>query len=143
MKSIIVALVSGTLFGLGLDIGGMTNPENIIGFLDVAGAWNPSLLFVMVGALVVTFIGYRLTFRQAKPVWGAKFIVPEGKDLDARLLSGSAMFGVGWGLSGYCPGPSFSALSLNHNGVFVFVGAMLVGMLLVNLWNKRAVVKMA
>lgn len=139
MKSIIVALVSGTLFGIGLDIGGMTNPANIIGFLDVAGNWNPSLIFVMVGAIVVTFTGYRLAFRQGKPIWAASFQIPTKEDFDGRLLGGSALFGIGWGLAGYCPGPAFSALTLNNSGIFVFVIVMLVGMLAVNMWDKRAV----
>ena len=139
MKSIIVSLVSGTLFGIGLDVGGMTNPANIIGFLDVAGNWNPSLIFVMAGAIVVTFIGYRLAFRQGKPIWAASFQIPTKEDFDRRLLGGSAIFGLGWGLVGYCPGPAISALSLNNSGIFIFIIAMLVGMLAVNIWDKRAV----
>ena len=129
MKSILVALVAGLLFGLGLDVGGMTNPENIIGFLDFAGDWNPSLLFVMGGAVVVTFIGYRLTFRKSKPIWAPRFQLPEKSDIDARLMTGAAIFGIGWGIGGYCPGPAFSSLSLNDSGVSVFVGTMLIGML--------------
>ncbi len=143
MKSIIVALASGLLFGVGLDLGGMTNPENIIGFLDVAGNWNPSLLFVMAGAVSVTFIGYRLSFKQTKPIWASSFQLPTKDDLDTRLLGGASLFGIGWGLVGYCPGPMFAALSSNDNGIYVFAVAMLVGMLAVNLWLKKNAVKIA
>ncbi|WP_136253182.1 DUF6691 family protein [Onishia niordana] len=115
---------AGLLFGLGLAVGGMTDPARVIGFLDVAGAWDPTLMFVLGGAVVTTFIGYRLVFHRAAPLLAGAFQLPTRRDLDARLLGGAALFGIGWGLSGYCPGPAVASLS----GASLPLVAMLVAM---------------
>ena len=96
--------LAGLLFGLGLAVSGMTDPARVIGFLDVAGAWDPTLIFVLGGAVVTTFIGYRLVWRRQAPVLDVRFQLPTRRDLDGRLLGGAALFGIGWGLTGYCPG---------------------------------------
>jgi len=126
----LLALAAGLLFGAGLALGGMTDPSVVLGFLDVAGAWNPTLVFVMGGALAVTFIGYRLVLRRARPLLAARFALPTTSALDARLLGGAALFGAGWGLAGYCPGPAIAALPAAHAGTAVFVLAMLAGLAL-------------
>lgn len=122
------ALASGLLFGAGLALSGMTLPAKVIGFLDVTGDWDPSLAFVMMGAILVHFFAVRLARRRAAPVFGGGFQFPKKKDLDARLVAGAAIFGVGWGLAGICPGPGLVNLLGGDLGVVSFVGAMLVGM---------------
>jgi uncharacterized membrane protein YedE/YeeE len=124
-----VNLLAGTLFGLGLAVSGMVNPQKVIGFLDVTGDWDPTLAFVMGGALLVTIPSFRLIFKRPRPVLTDEFELPTKKELDARLLGGSALFGVGWGLSGFCPGPAVTALATGLTPVFAFVAAMVVGML--------------
>ncbi len=130
MPRIFVALLAGTLFGLGLAISGMTNPAKVVGFLDVAGDWDPTLAFVMGGALLVTIPAFRLILGRQRPVLADGFALPKGTALDARLLGGAALFGVGWGLSGFCPGPAVTALVTGLAPVFAFVAAMLAGMVL-------------
>lgn len=127
---LLLALIAGLLFGAGLALGGMTDPAVVLGFLDVAGAWNPTLAFVMGGALAVTFAGYRLTLRRARPLLAECFSLPTARAIDARLLGGAALFGVGWGLAGYCPGPALASLPALHAGTAVFVLAMLAGLAL-------------
>jgi uncharacterized membrane protein YedE/YeeE len=124
----LVNLFAGALFGLGLAVSGMVDPAKVIGFLDVAGDWDPTLAFVMGGALLVTIPAFRLIFKRPSPVLADEFELPTKKDLDARLLGGSALFGVGWGLSGFCPGPAVTALATGLTPVFAFVVAMLAGM---------------
>lgn len=127
-----VALLSGALFGLGLAVSGMADPAKVIGFLDVAGDWDPTLAFVMGGAILVAGPAYRLIFRRRRPVLAEDFDLPTKKSVDARLLGGSALFGVGWGLSGFCPGPAVVALvpafGVGIVPVFAFVAAMVAGM---------------
>ncbi|MEJ7843653.1 MAG: DUF6691 family protein [Rubrobacter sp.] len=123
-----VALFSGAVFGLGLAVSGMADPAKVIGFLDVAGEWDPTLAFVMGGALLVTVPAFRLIFRRRRPVLAGDFDLPDEKRVDARLLGGSALFGVGWGLSGFCPGPAVVALVTGIVPVFAFVAAMVAGM---------------
>ena len=130
---IIAAFAVGLLFGLGLLVSGMADPSRIIGFLNVGGAWDPTLLFVMTGALAVSFLGYRLAFRRARPVLAEKFDLPTSTAIDSRLVGGAAMFGVGWGLSGFCPGPGVTALAFGDVEPFIFVAAMLAGMALFRL----------
>jgi uncharacterized membrane protein YedE/YeeE len=130
MLRMIVALFSGTLFGLGLTISGMVDPQKVIGFLDVAGNWNPTLAFVMGGALLVAIPAFRLIFKRSHPVLQGEFEVPTKKELDASLLGGAALFGIGWGLSGFCPGPAVTALASGLLPVFAFVAAMIAGMTL-------------
>jgi uncharacterized membrane protein YedE/YeeE len=122
-----VNALAGLIFGLGLLISGMANPAKVQNFLDVTGAFDPSLIFVMLGAVVVTFLGYRLTFKRSRPVLAERFSLPTLKDVDARVLLGSALFGVGWGLSGFCPGPAITSLTLLAKGTLFFVPAMLIG----------------
>jgi uncharacterized protein len=130
MLRMLVALFSGTLFGLGLAISGMVDPAKVIGFLDIAGDWDPTLAFVMGGALLVTIPAFRLILNRPRPVLTDDFELPTKKDVDTRLLGGAALFGVGWGLSGFCPGPAVTALASGLAPVFAFVAAMVAGMAL-------------
>lgn len=124
------AFAAGLLFGIGLVVSQMIDPAKVIGFLDIAGAWDPSLALVMGAALVVTFIGYTLVFKRGKPLFEPSFQLPTKSAVDRPLLAGSALFGVGWGLSGLCPGPAIAGLSLGQVEIYVFVAAMVAGMLL-------------
>jgi uncharacterized protein len=124
----IAAVGSGILFGVGLVLSGMTRPEKVVGFLDVGGAWDPSLAFVMVGAIAVHFVAYRWTSGRKTPLFTAKFGIPSRRDIDIKLLLGAGVFGVGWGMGGYCPGPGIVSLASGAAGPFVFVAAMLLGM---------------
>ena len=128
MPRMLVALLAGVLFGLGLAVSGMVNPAKVIGFLDIAGNWDPTLAFVMGGALLVTIPAFRLILKRPRPVLADDFALPTKSVLDARLLGGAALFGVGWGLSGFCPGPAVTALASGLTPVFVFVIAMVAGM---------------
>ncbi len=128
MLRMLVNLFAGALFGLGLAISGMVNPQKVIGFLDVAGDWDPTLAFVMGGALLVAIPAFRLIFKRPRPVLADEFELPTKKDVDARLLAGAAVFGIGWGLAGFCPGPAVTALATGLTPVFAFVAAMVMGM---------------
>lgn len=127
----IAAFIAGLLFSLGLILSGMTNPANVIGFLDITGNWNPSLAFVLMSAVVVTGIGYRLVWRRSQPMYEDTFSVPTSIVLDKRLILGSAIFGMGWGLVGLCLGPALASV-FTENGVkaLVFLAAMVGGTLL-------------
>ena len=131
------AAVAGLLFGAGLAISGMVNPAKVLGFLDVAGAWDPSLALVLAGAVGVNLVGYRLAFRRPSPLFAERFVLPTARDLDVPLLAGAVLFGVGWGLVGYCPGPALAALSSGSPKVLVFVLAMVGGSLLGRWWQQR------
>ncbi len=124
----VVHFAIGLIFGLGLVVSGMVDPAKVQNFLDVFGTWDPSLAFVMAGAVAVAFVGYRLAWRNARPMLDDQFHLPEATAIDRRLVFGAAVFGIGWGLGGYCPGPAFTGLSLLAPGTIVFVPAMLVGM---------------
>lgn len=124
----LAALGSGLVFGLGLSLSGMLDPARVRGFLDVAGAWDPCLMFVLGGAVTVSALGYRIARRLSKPAFAADFQIPANRRIDARLIGGSTLFGIGWGLSGFCPGPAVAALSSGALPVAVFVATMLVGM---------------
>ncbi|WPZ35442.1 DUF6691 family protein [Thalassobaculum sp. OXR-137] len=125
---ILVSLVSGLLFGLGLTLSDMIDPARVLGFLRVAGgAWDPTLAFVMGGALIPMAIAWAVSRRLTAPACGESFPGPASPTIDARLLAGSALFGVGWGLVGFCPGPAFAALGLGGVPVLIFVAAMLAG----------------
>ncbi|MFZ2870848.1 DUF6691 family protein [Zavarzinia sp.] len=137
MARTITALVAGLIFGLGLALAGMTDPAKVIGFLDLAGAWNPALAFVMGAGVIVTFIGYRLVLARPKPVLDTKFQIPTRTDIDAPLVGGAALFGIGWGLAGYCPGPALSSLIAGNGEVFALVGAMIAGMITVRVIRAR------
>jgi uncharacterized protein len=120
--------LTGLVFGIGLVISGMANPAKVLNFLDVAGAWDPSLAFVMAGAAAVTFIGYRVVSRQSGPVLDDSFDTPDRTTIDRPLVAGAAIFGIGWGIGGYCPGPALTALPLLAPGTLIFVPAMLLGL---------------
>jgi uncharacterized membrane protein YedE/YeeE len=123
----LAALLSGALFGLGLAVSGMANPAKVIGFLDVAGDWDPTLAFVMGGAVLVTVVAFRFVLRQKRPLLDEGFSIPTKTDVDVRLLGGASLFGVGWGLSGFCPGPAVVALTTGLPAVFAFFAAMVAG----------------
>ena len=130
MKALLVSFASGIVFALGLGISGMTRPIKVIGFLDFAGKWDASLAFVMIGAIAVYFIAYRLIRRRIAPMLAEKFSVPERKDIDRNLIVGAAIFGAGWGLGGFCPGPAITSLASGAAPVAVFVIAMAAGIYL-------------
>jgi uncharacterized membrane protein YedE/YeeE len=122
------AFVAGLLFGLGLIVSGMANPAKVLGFLDLAGKWDPSLAFVMVGAIAVGGVAYALARRRTVSVVGLPMQLPSTRTIDARLVGGSLLFGIGWGLAGFCPGPAIVALGAGYAKAAVFVTAMLLGM---------------
>lgn len=123
-------LLSGTLFGAGLTVGGMVDPQRVRGFLDVAGNWDPTLAFVMGGAVLVMAIAWAMQRRMARPIFADKFSLPNRRDLDGRLIGGSALFGIGWGVGGICPGPAIANFALVPAQTLPFVGAMIAGMAL-------------
>ena len=120
----------GMLFAVGLGLSGMTQPGKVIGFLDLAGAWDPALAFVMGSAVAVTFVGYRWVLARPAPVLFARFDIPSRRDIDLPLVAGAALFGVGWGMAGFCPGPALVALAGGSQEVIVFVLAMFAGFLI-------------
>jgi uncharacterized membrane protein YedE/YeeE len=130
MKRLLVSFASGIVFALGLGISGMTRPVKVIGFLDFAGKWDASLAFVMIGAIAVYFIAYRLIRKRSAPLFAEKFSVPGQKDIDLNLIVGAAIFGAGWGLGGFCPGPAITSLASGVTQVAVFVIAMAAGIYL-------------
>jgi len=124
------SLLAGLLFGLGLALSGMMDPDRVLGFLDVAGAWNPSLAFVLGGAVSVSAASYAVASRLRRPLAAPRFEIPRTQIIDGRLIAGSALFGIGWGLIGLCPGPALADLALGLAPVALFVAAMLTGMLI-------------
>jgi hypothetical protein len=135
---IATALGSGLLFGIGLALSGMTDPARVRAFLDLGGAWNPSLALVMAGATTVAFVGYRAAFRRGRPVLADQFNLPPARPIDVRLISGSALFGIGWGLVGLCPGPALVDLATGSVRVALFFVAMLAGMALPALGSRAS-----
>ena len=130
MARILTGFVAGLLFGVGLAISQMINPAKVLNFLDIFGRWDASLAFVMLGAVVTSAIGYRLAFRRGRPLFESKFMLPTRQDIDSKLLAGSAIFGIGWGLGGYCPGPAISGLGFGALETIVFITAMAAGMMI-------------
>ena len=130
MKALLTSFLSGTVFAIGLGISGMTRPIKVIGFLDFFGNWDASLAFVMIGAIAVYFVAYRWSRKMASPLLAAEFSLPTRNDLDARLIIGAAIFGAGWGLGGFCPGPAITSLAAGAAPVAVFVAAMAAGIYL-------------
>lgn len=130
---ILSALVIGLIFGLGISISGMANPAKVLNFFDIFGTWDPSLAFVMAGALAVNIPGYRLAFRRPAPVIEPRFQIPDKRVIDRRLVLGSATFGIGWGIAGFCPGGALPVISTLEPGVLVFIAALIVGMLVARL----------
>lgn len=133
MKKVFVAAAAGLIFGIGLTVSQMIDPAKVLAFLDIAGNWDPSLAFVMGGGVAAWGLAYLAARRMGRPVLAEKFAIPTRQDLDPRLIGGSAMFGVGWGLAGFCPGPAVSALALGRWEPVIFVAAMLAGMFLFRL----------
>ena len=130
---ILSALVIGLIFGPGISISGMANPAKVLNFFDIFGTWDPSLAFVMAGALAVNIPGYRLAFRRPAPVIEPAFQIPDKRVIDRRLVLGSATFGIGWGIAGFCPGGALPVISTLEPGVLVFIAALIVGMLVARL----------
>ena len=134
----LASFLCGLVFGLGLLISGMTQPDKVLAFLDPLGRWDPTLGFVMAGALAVTVTGFALLRRRARPLLAAQLQWPTRTDIDRPLVVGSVMFGAGWGLAGLCPGPAIANLATASPRILVFVAAMAAGMLLQDLWQRRA-----
>lgn len=131
------ALLSGLVFGLGLIVSGMANPAKVLGFLDLAGEWDPSLALVMAGAIAVGFFAFLIAKNRTRSFIGAEMKLPTASAIDNRLLAGSALFGAGWGVAGFCPGPGLVALGMGELKALVFVAAMLVGMVIFSWLEKR------
>ncbi len=137
MKTGIAAFIVGFIFALGLGVSGMTQPAKVVGFLDLFGAWDPSLIFVMVGAIAVHFVTFKLIRRRASPLLVSEWHVPTKKELTPSLIIGSVLFGVGWGLGGFCPGPAMTSLASFEVRPFIFVISMLAGMFLFRLMDDK------
>ncbi len=133
---VLTALLSGLVFGLGLIVSGMANPAKVLGFLDLGGAWDPSLALVMAGAILVGFFAFLVAKKRTRSFIGADMKLPTASAIDRRLLTGSALFGAGWGGAGFCPGPGLVALGMGESKALVFVVAMLVGMAIFN-WREN------
>ena len=128
----------GALFAIGLGISGMTQPSKVVAFLDIFGAWDPALMFVMGGAVAVNFVGYRLAVGRPHPLLATRFDIPTRRDIDWQLLVGASLFGAGWGVAGFCPGPALVALASGSADVMLFVAAMFIGFLLKDVLIKPA-----
>lgn len=126
--AVLIALGAGIIFGLGLIVGGMTNPAKVLAFLDITGEWDPSLAFVMMGAIAVGFFAFRLAARQAVSRLGLPMQWPTAAGLDGKLVLGAVLFGAGWGLAGFCPGPAMALVLVGASPVWIFVASMLAGM---------------
>ncbi|MFV1873433.1 MAG: DUF6691 family protein [Oleiphilus sp.] len=132
------ALSAGLLFGFGLIQSEMVNPKRVQGFLDITGQWDPTLVFVMGGALLVSSLGFKLLFFREQPLFEKRFFIPTNKVIDSRLLVGAILFGIGWGLSGLCPGPAIVGLATLNGDILVFVGAMVIGMKAFDCFEKTS-----
>ena len=135
MANIVVALIAGVMFGTGLSLSGMINPAKVLGFLDIFGDWDPSLMLVMAGAIPVAALGFAVSKRLSKPVVSGQFNMPERAKIDGALIAGSMMFGLGWGLVGLCPGPALTDLSFGQTNGVIFVAAMVAGMKIYAWWK--------
>jgi uncharacterized membrane protein YedE/YeeE len=136
-KTSIASLVVGFIFGVGLVVSGMTQPGKVIGFLDLFGNWDPSLIFVMVGAIAVHFVTYHLIRKRTSPLLSGEWHVPTKRDITPSLVIGSVLFGIGWGLGGYCPGPAVTSLMSFSHRPAIFVASMLVGMVLFKVLDQK------
>jgi uncharacterized membrane protein YedE/YeeE len=137
MTTVFTALLTGLVFGLGLIVSGMVNPAKVLGFLNLAGAWDPSLALVMVGAIVVSAFAFALARKRTASFLGVAMKLPSARDIDRRLVIGSVLFGIGWGIAGFCPGPGLVALGMGEIKALVFVAAMLAGMGIFELIERR------
>jgi uncharacterized membrane protein YedE/YeeE len=135
------ALLSGTLFSLGLAVSGMVNPAKVLAFLDIAGHWDPTLAFVMLGALAVTTPAFRFVLKRRQPWFAPRFALPTKTDLEPRLVLGAALFGIGWGLAGLCPGPAVTDLVTGQSSLVLFVVAMIAGMLLSDGFDTKSTIR--
>ena len=136
VKSLLIALISGTLFGLGLSVAQMIDPAKVVNFLDITGSWDPSLAFVMAGALAVNIVATPMILKRKNPVCDTIFRTPLKEQIDRRLLIGAALFGVGWGIAGYCPGPMITSVSFVSSDILIVLTAYIVGTLLTRLWMR-------
>ncbi len=136
MGRFLVPLLCGLIFGAGLAVSGMVNPAKVLGFLDVTGQWDPSLLLVMGGGVAVFAAGFLLVKRSSRPLLAAKFEIPTRRDIDPKLVIGAALFGIGWGLAGFCPGPALTSLAFGLTKVYVFATAMVAGSLAYGVWTR-------
>jgi uncharacterized membrane protein YedE/YeeE len=138
--AIVLQFVVGLVFGFGLLLSGMSDPAKVLNFLDLGGLasgnWDPSLAFVMAGAVAVTFVGFRFVLQRSRPLFAERFHLPTKRELDLRIVAGPAIFGVGWGLAGFCPGPALTALGFGSRAAFIFVAAMLTGMWLARFLSR-------
>lgn len=137
MQRTLSAFIAGLLFGVGLAVSQMTNPLKVLGFLDVAGDWDASLMLVLGGAVTVTFIAFRFVLRRTEPIFDSQFHLPKLSTVDKKLIGGSALFGVGWGIAGYCPGPGLASLSTLNPEAIVFVATLLAGMLVYRAFERQ------
>ena len=128
--NVLAAFAAGLVFGAGLLVSGMSDPGKVIGFLDVAGAWDPSLAFVMAGAILVGAVAFALARRRAQAFLGAAMHLPQRRDIDLQLVAGAIVFGIGWGLAGFCPGPALVSFGSGNDKAAIFVAAMLAGMVI-------------
>ena len=133
--TVVFAAIAGLVFGLGLLISGMASPEKVLGFLDLAGPWDPSLALVMGGAIAVGLLGFALVRKRSKSVLGEPMQMPTRKDIDAPLVVGASLFGIGWGLAGYCPGPALVGVTAGIPSALIFTVAMLAGMIAFGWWQ--------
>ncbi|WP_420001048.1 DUF6691 family protein [Acinetobacter sp. LF10] len=132
-----LAFVFGSLFALGLLISGMSNPEKVLGFLDIFGLWDISLMFVMMVAIIVAVIPFQKAIRNPKTIFGEEISLPMNTHIDKKLIVGSSLFGVGWGIAGICPAPAITLIGLGYSQAWYFIGAMLLGMFVHHLWAKN------
>lgn len=137
MKLALSTFLAGLIFGLGLTLSQMVNPEKVISFLDITGDWDPSLAFVMGGALLTTFFGYRFVLKKPSPLFSEKFRLPTRQDIDKPLIIGASLFGVGWGLVGLCPGPALANLTFAGQNGIIFIMSMLLSVIVFRLWRDR------
>lgn len=136
MKNIF-AFIFGSLFALGLLISGMSNPEKVLGFLDIFGQWDISLMFVMMGAIIVAIIPFQKAIRNPKTIFGEEISLPMNTHIDKNLIVGSSLFGVGWGIAGICPAPAITLIGLGYSQAWYFIAAMILGMFVHHLWAKN------
>ena len=131
------SLITGIIFGFGLTISGMVNPQKVLGFLNIFDAWDPSLIFVMIGAILIFSPLHFIFKRNSRPFFAKFFIIPSNKDIDKNLILGASLFGIGWGLVGFCPGPAISAISFSNTNVYLFVLFMFIGFFLGNIFHTK------
>ncbi|RUX94037.1 MULTISPECIES: DUF6691 family protein [unclassified Mesorhizobium] len=138
MNKLVSAFLIGGVFGLGIAISGMINPAKVLNFFDIAGTWDPSLIFVMAGGLAVAFVGYRLVFARRKtPVFETAFALPTKRVIDTELVGGAAVFGIGWGIAGFCPGGAIPALGLGYSATAIFIAAVIAGIVVARFARAR------